>query len=81
MNNKSSSNVLPFYRTVGDNSSTNAVEMSTFTEPNDNSSENDSGVAAITQSNRNDNYNKANTWIALASLGVAIMQFVQGFYF
>jgi hypothetical protein len=78
MNNKSSSNVLPFYRTVGDKSSINAIEMSTITEPNHN---NNSRMATITQPSRNDNYNKANTWIALASLGVAIMQFVQGFYF
>jgi hypothetical protein len=79
MNHQSSDNVLPFYRTVGDEMTyTNAIAMNTITEPNYN---NDSGMAANTRPNRNDIYNKANTWIALASLGVAIMQFVQGFYF
>jgi hypothetical protein len=76
---------LPVYGTFGDNTNTitNAIEMNTIPRPNGN---NDSSVAPSPPLIHRDTHNTSNAfmsptidiWIALASLGVAIMQFVQG---
>jgi hypothetical protein len=88
MNNHSSNNILPFYRAFGDNTNTktNAIEMNTISVPHGN---NESSLSPSPRLIHRNTHNTSDarmsptidTWIALASLGVAIMQFVHEFYF
>jgi hypothetical protein len=89
MNNKSQNSILPSHHADYDGINFNATEVTTITGPNRNDFNKDSDTIASTQSIHNDGQNNVNTginitidtWIALAPLCVAIMQFGQGFYF
>jgi hypothetical protein len=85
MTTKPHTSILPFHCPTNPND----IEMNTITEPGRIDSTGDSGATASTRLIRNDARNTRDTrprttidtWIALASLGVAVMQFVQGFFF
>jgi hypothetical protein len=88
MTTKTHANIFPFHGPANVVDPTD-IEMNTVTEPNHNDSHRDSGAGAnthlISDVARNTGHTTPkttiDTWIALASLGVAVMQFVQGFFF